>query len=465
MDVKNFRLSFKEKVGYGLGDFGCSMYWKLFTMYMTFFYTDVFGITAAAVGTMLLVTRIWDTANDPIMGVIADRTNTRWGKFRPYMVLLSIPFAVMGVLTFTTPDLSTSGKLVYAYVTYTLMMMLYTGVNVPYSSLLGVMSPNSNDRTLLGSYRFIFAFAGSILVLGIAKPLVDFFAEMRGGSQEFGWQMAMVAFGILAIILFALVFSWTRERIEPPKNQQRSLKQDLKDLVHNKPWFILLGAGIFTLIFNSVRDGTIMYYFKYYVEGSSEFNLGIIDKTYPFSSLFMVLGQAGNLIGVLFAGTISERIGKRYTFMYAMGIATALSIVFYFLSPQSYILMFLFQLIISMNAGIIFPLLLSMFGDAADYNEWKQGRRATGLIFSSYSTAQKLGWTLGTAFIGWLLALFGYEANVAQNAETLEGIRAMMSLIPALGAFISGLFIYFYKLDDKVMDQISTELAQSREQD
>ncbi|MDI6401342.1 glycoside-pentoside-hexuronide (GPH):cation symporter, partial [Balneolaceae bacterium ANBcel3] len=336
MDAQKHTLRFNEKVAYGLGDAACSMYWKIFTMYLVYFYTDVFGITAAAAGTLLLVTRIWDTANDPIMGVVADRTNTRFGKFRPYLLWFAIPFAIIGVLTFTTPDLSYTGKIIYAYITYLLMMMVYTVVNVPYGAILGVMSPNPAERTKLGTYRFLFAFGGSILVLAIAEPLVGFFQSNYSGEnpEAFGWQMAMVVIGAIAVAFLMYTFFFTSERVKPPKQQKTSLKKDLQDLLENKQWFLLLGAGIFTLIFNAVRDGTIIYYFRYYVETEGVINIAWLDMTYPFSSFFMVIGQAANLGGVFFASILASFIGKRYAYILAMVVAAIVSMFFFFIGPE-----------------------------------------------------------------------------------------------------------------------------------
>ncbi|WP_206485955.1 MFS transporter [Thalassotalea sp. G2M2-11] len=455
------RPDFKEKVGYGLGDFASSMYWKIFSVYLMVFYTDVFGISAAAVGTMFLVTRIWDTVNDPIMGVLSDRAESRWGKFRPFLLFGAIPFAVIGVITFITPDLSTTGKLVYAYVTYTLMMMAYTSVNVPYASLLGVISPYSEDRTSLASYRMVFAFAGSIFAFLLIDPLIGFFSNLAGDSPDLqqGWTYTMVVYGIIAATLFYFTFLLTRERISPPKEQSKSIKQDFTNLLHNKPWFILLGAALSTLIFNSMRDGSAVYYFKYYFEIQSFDFLGV---SLGITTTYLVVGQAANIVGVVLAKPISSVIGKKQTFMYAMFLAAIFSCGLYFISEQQFLIILALQVIVSMCAGIIFPLLWSMYADIADYSEHTTGRRATGLIFSSSSFSQKMGWTLGGAITGWSLALFGYEANVEQSEQAKEGLRLMISFLPAIGALISGLFIIFYKLTDDVVFDINKQLNVKR---
>ncbi|MFW5754211.1 MAG: MFS transporter [Marinilabiliaceae bacterium] len=453
-------IKIREKIAYGLGDAASSMYWKIFTFYLSIFYTDVFGIPAAAAGTMFLVTRIWDTTNDPIMGIIADRTNTRWGKFRPYLLWIVFPFAILGIVLFTTPEFSVNGKIVYAYITYTLMMMAYTAINVPYASLLGVMTANSNERTAFASYRMVFAFAGSLLVVGIFQPAVDFFDDVIGVHTENAYQLTMVVIGLIAVAFFLMTFSWTRERIKPPKDQQSSLKKDLKNLAGNIPWFIILGAGIMTLIFNSVRDGVAMYYFKYYV--MDETAISIWSMTFALSTLYLFLGQATNMIGVIMAKPISARIGKRKTFMYAMFMASALSIVFYFCNRENFFFIYLLQAMISFCAGIIFPLMWSMYADAADFSQYRTGRRATGLVFSASSMSQKLGWTLGGSINMWLLAFFGFEANVAQTPDTIEGIKYMMSIVPAIAALVSGGAMIFYKLSDHKMEEVIAELERRR---
>ena len=458
--MSNDIIKIREKIAYGLGDAASSMYWKIFTFYLSIFYTDVFGIPAAAAGTMFLVTRIWDTTNDPIMGIISDRTRSRWGKFRPFILWIAFPFAILGIVLFTTPDFSVNGKIVYAYITYTLMMMAYTAINVPYASLLGVMTANSNERTTFASYRMVFAFAGSLLVVGIFQPTVDFFHQNIGVHIENAYQLTLTLTGLVAIAFFLTTFTWTRERIKPPKDQKSSLKEDLKNLLGNIPWFIILGAGIMTLIFNSIRDGVTMYYFKYYV--MDETAISLWSMTFAYSTLYLFLGQATNMIGVIMAKPVSAKIGKRKTFMYAMFMAAALSVIFYFCNRENFFFIYLLQAMISFCAGIIFPLMWSMYADAADYSEYRTGRRATGLVFSASSMSQKLGWTLGGAINMWLLAFFGFEANVAQTPGTIEGIKYMMSFVPAAAALISGGAMIFYKLSDRKMAQIINELSHIR---
>lgn len=454
-----------EKIGYGFGDMASSMFWKLFGAYLMIFYTDVFGLPAAVLGTMFLITRIWDSAFDPIVGVVADRTHSRWGKFRPYLLWLAVPFGIIGVLTFVTPDWSPIGKLVYAYVTYSLMMMIYSAINVPYASLLGVMSPNPKERNTLSTYRMTFAYIGSFIALLLFMPLVNFFSGNSKdlGDQQTGWTMAVVVIAILCIILFFGCFAWTKERVKPIKEAQNPLKEDLKDLFKNKPWWILLGAGVAALVFNSIRDGATVYYFKYFVVEEDYATVSFFGMSFVLSGLYLALGQAANIIGVIAAAPVSNRIGKRNTYMWAMIIATVLSVIFYWFDKEDLIWMFVFQALISICAGSIFPLLWSMYADCADYSELKTGNRATGLIFSSSSMSQKFGWAIGTAITGWLLGFFGFQANAVQSEEAISGIKMFLSFLPAVGTILSVVFISMYPLTEKKMKDITTELECKRQ--
>lgn len=453
------QVTLREKIGYGFGDAASSMYWKIFGMYLLFFYTDVFGLAAGAVGTMFLITRIWDSFFDPVVGVLADRTETRWGKFRPYLLYVAIPFGLIGIATFYVPNFSSGGKLIYAYLTYSLMMMVYSLINVPYASLLGVMSADGKVRTSLSSYRMVFAFIGSLIALWLIEPLVKGFGNGLLNSPR-GWSMAIIIFSVITTLLFFGCFAWTRERIRPIVEEKSSLKEDVKDLLGNRPWWILLGAGIAALIFNSIRDGGAVYYFKYFVQDAKEYN--IFNSSLSLTTIYLVLGQAANIIGVILAAPVSNKIGKKKTFLVAMLLATVLSILFYLLNKNNVAMILLLQVLISICAGSIFPLLWSMYADIADYSEWKQGRRATGLIFSSSSMSQKFGWTIGGAMTGWLLAYFGFKANVEQTAFTQHGIRLMLSLLPAIGTILSVIFISFYPLNEQKMMDITADLEKRR---
>lgn len=454
-----------EKIGYGFGDMASSMFWKLFGAYLMIFYTDVFGLPAAAVGTMFLITRIWDSAFDPIVGVVADRTNTRWGKFRPYLLWLAVPFGVIGVLTFFTPSLSDTGMLVYAYLTYSLMMMVYSAINVPYASLLGVMSPDPKDRNVLSTFRMTFAYIGSFIALFFFMTIVESFgghSSQSIESQQTAWTITVAIFAIVCIALFLGCFALTKERVKAIKQEQTNLMEDIKDLLNNRPWWILLGAGVAALVFNSIRDGATVYYFKYFIDEDATSGVSIFSTSFKLSAFYLGLGQLANIIGVILAAPVSNKIGKRNTYMWAMIIATVLSVVFYWFDKSDLTMIFLFQGLISICAGAIFPLLWSMYADCADYSELKTGNRATGLIFSSSSMSQKFGWAIGTALTGWLLAFFGFEANAVQSAETIDGIKMFLSILPAVGTALSVLFICMYPLTEKKMTEITSQLEAKR---
>lgn len=456
--MKN-RIRLQEKIGYGFGDLASSMFWKLFSMYLMFFYTDIVELSPASVGTMLLLTRLWDGLNDPIMGIIADRTQTKFGKFRPYLLWVAIPFAIIGILTFSAPDFSPSGKLIYAYITYTLMMMVYTAINVPYSSLMGVMTSDTKERTSLASFRFIGAYTGGIFMTATVPYMLDYFKN-TGVNQADSFQYSVMMYAFLAALFFVLTFLMTKERVAPLK-EKISLKNDLKDLAKNAQWFIVLGAGISILIFNSLRDGSIAYYFKYFVKDQEVPWFGYVtwDK---LAGAYMTVWLGSNLLGVLLAEPVSQKIGKKTTFVFAMILASVLSFMLYWLDPENVIAVFILNVFIGITAGIVLPLIWSMYADIADYSEWKTGRRATGLIFSSSSMSQKLGWTLGGAVTGWLLAFYGFEANIEQSQNALKGIKLLISVYPAIGALLSVLFIIFYKLSDSFMTSISNELYLKR---
>ena len=441
-----------------------SMFWKLFGAYLMIFYTDIFGLPAAMVGTMFLVTRIWDSVFDPVIGIIADRTDSRWGKFRPYLLFLAVPFGLIGVLTFYTPPFGNVGKLVYAYITYSLMMMVYSAINVPYASLLGVMSPNPGERNTLSTYRMMFAYIGSFIALLLFMPMVNAFSRHSENiaDQQTAWLMAVAVIAAICILLFFGCFAWTKERVQPINRQKTSLKADIKDLFHNKPWWILFGSGIGTLVFNSIRDGAAVYYFKYYVVEENFYTISLFGISFVLSGLFLSVGQMANIIGVILAAPLSNRLGKKKTFAISMLTAAALSVIFFWFDKDDLMWIFIFQCLISICAGCIFPLLWSMYADCTDYSELNTGHRATGLIFSASSMSQKFGWAIGTAVTGWLLSYFGFQANAEQSPETIHGIKLFLSWLPAAAACISVLFIVCYPLGEQKMKDIISKLNLKR---
>jgi len=457
----NQKLKFSEKVGYSLGDMASNLYFQTFILFITIFYTDVFGISAKAVGTMFLVTKIWDAINDPMMGMIADRTETRCGKFRPYILWFAIPFGLIGVLAFTTPDLSQTGKLIYAYITYTLLMMLYTVINVPYSALMGVITSNARVRTVVSQFRFVAAFLGGLIVQYSVLRMVKRFG---GGNEALGWQLAMVVLSALAIVLFFITFATTKERVKPPKGQKTTLKDDLHDLFNNKPWLLIGGATVFQLTYILIRTSCIMYYFKYFVQDQQMMLLG---KTYSFSyqsmvSTFFMAGSLVTILGSILAGWFSKVLGKRNTYAGFLGASGIFAVLFYFLSPNDIILMFVFQFLVSFALGPVSVLQWAMYTDTADYSELETGRRATGLVMSASLFALKLGVALGASILAWILSGYGYVPNVQQTATSLLGIRMAISIYAAIPALIGAGIMFFYPLTNERMVEIEKELNARR---
>ncbi|MGA3024286.1 MAG: MFS transporter [Bryobacteraceae bacterium] len=445
------KIRFQEKVAYGLGDTASNFYFQMFMNFLLFFYTDVFGIGAAAAGTMLFVARFWDAAIDPGMGVIADRTHTRWGHYRPYLLWGCLPMAVTGVATFYTPQLDATGRLVYAYVTYTLVMMAYTFINIPYSALMGVISPNSLERTTVSTYRFVLSYGGLFAVQGLTLPLVKYFGRgmaPQAGDQR-GFMMVMVVYGIVGTALFLVTFAGTRERVQPAKGESNALRGDLKDLMHNRPWIMVCFIGVFALCHIAVRMGAILYYFKYYVA---------VPNYKELVTEFMLLGTVGVILGTSTAGTLAKWFGKRRAYMGLMTIASALCVALYFVPKEQIILVFAIWIVISMLFAPTSPLLWAFYADTADYAEWKTGRRATGLVFSAASFSQKVGWLVGGSLAGWMLAWFGFHPNVEQTVHAQNGIRLMLTIIPAGFGFLSALAVKFYSLGDDVMVKIEQDL-------
>lgn len=455
------RLSLKEKIGFSLGDMASNLFFQTFIVFLPIFYTDVFGISAAAMGTMFLATRVWDAVNDPLMGMIADRTNTRWGKFRPYIAGFAIPFAVAGFLTFTTPNFDSSGKIIYAYITYTLLLMLYTAVNVPYSALMGVITPNSMERTEVSTFRFVAAFIGQTIVGAVTLSLVGFFGK---GDAHVGWQWTMGCFGVVAAILFFITFASTKERVLPPKEQKTNIKQDLKDLFKNKPWLLIAGATIFQLTYIVMRGSTTAYYFRYYVHDQQLVLFGntINLSVDAFTSSFITMGTISTLIGAILTMWFSKRLDKKNTYAGFLTASAVFSGFFYFLQPGNVILIYLLNVLVSFFFGSVSVLQWAMYTDTADFGEWKMGRRATGLIMAASLFALKLGLTLGGAIVGWVLAYYGFVANQPQTPGTLKGIVLLMSIYPAIIGIIGGLLMIFYPLTNTMMVKIEEDLTARR---
>ena len=464
-------MKLSEKIGYGFGDMSSSMFWKLFSYFLPFFYSNVFGLSLADAGILMLVTRIWDAVSDPMMGIICDRTKTRWGKYRPYLLFFALPFAVCGILLFTTPE---NGKTLWAYITYICMMTVYTGINVPYGSLLNVMTADSDEKSVLSSYRMFFAYGGSFIALFAWEPLCNMFdkarvvsAEAAGGlasisTSPVAWNRAMIVIAACCFIFFILSFLLTKEHVKSESTV--SVGQDLKLLLKNKPWWLLIGAALASNLFNTVRGTTTAYFFADYILKTVE-----MAPQWAFlvsASIFLSIGEVANMVGVVIAVPMSKKLGKKSTYMVSMAVLIVLSIAFFFLPATTggYWAMLFFQILISTFTGIISPLVWSMYADVADYSELKDGTASTGLIFSSASMAQKFGGAFGGSAVMWLLAAFGYNtvAGAVQTDTAILGLRILMSWGPALVAALSILVVWFYPLTKKKMEGVQAELAVKR---
>jgi GPH family glycoside/pentoside/hexuronide:cation symporter len=457
------KLPMREKLSYGFGDLASVLYWQTFMLYFTFFYTDVFLIPAAVAATMFLVSRIWDGICDPIMGMIADRTNTRWGKFRPYLLWMCVPFAVAGVLTFTVPNFGPSGKLIWAYATFNLLMMLYTAINIPYTALLGVISADSSERTTVSSVKFLFAFSAGIIVSATLLPMVK---TIGAGNDAHGWQMSFVIYGIAAVIFFLIAFRGTHERVQPPKEQKSSVKQDLYELLTNGPWLITLAVTITFILFVAVRSSVTVHYFKYVVGVQSVTLPFLGTNSYDFNALasaFNTVGQVSSFIGVLLVSPFAKAVGKKTAFAILLVLAVVCTTSYYFLKPDQLGLIFFLQVIGSMTGGPLSVLLWAMYADTADYGEWKRHRRTTGLVFSAATMSQKIGWAFGAFVALTLMSQVGFAPNQAQSPDSLKGLLLLFSLVPAVFGVVALAILGFYPLREKRVAEIGAELAARRE--
>lgn len=455
--VPGQRLAFTEKLGYGLGDAASNFFFQVFNIFLLYFYTDVFGLEAALVGVMFIVTKVVDAVSDPLMGLVADRTESRWGKFRPYLLWGAIPYGLCGYAMFAGPELSDSGKLIYAYVTYTMMMLAYTVINIPYSALMGVMTPNSLERTSISSYRFVCAFTAAWLIGTFVTPLKTI---LGGGDEAQGFRLTMMIFAVISVALFWVTFATTRERVKPMQ-EKSSLKLDFRAMMGNRPWLMLFFAAIFTLMNVAVRNGAIMYYFKYYVGDDGSPIFLIFDQT----AVFMSLGLFTMVVGIACTKMLAARFDKRLLLI-VLSLLNALAMALFFvIPPDEFWLMVIVNCIGTIIIGPTPALVWAMYADTADYGEWKSGRRTTALVFSALQFAQKLGLAVGAGLSGFILSLFGFIANQAQSELSIMGIRLMFSIFPATLALLGVIAIFFYPLRDTQVKEIEAKLNERHGRD
>ena len=459
----------KEKIGYGFGDMSSSMFWKIFSAYLPIFYATVFHLSLEVTGVLMLVTRIWDAVSDPMMGIIADRTSTRWGKYRPYLLWIAVPFAVAGVLLFTKPAFGETGNTVWAFVTYILMMTVYTAINVPYGSMLGVMTEDSDEKTVFSSFRMFFAYAGSFIVLALWEPLCNWFAGADDGAaltrDPQAWQYAMMVIGCVCAALFVLTFAMTRENVKTVAKTTR-VKEDLGSLLHNGPWWILLGGVLFFNFFNAIRYAVIPFYFTSLIAADAHLSFFSVEFLF-YAGIFLAVGEVANMAGVAIATPITFKLGKKSTFLWSLVALIVLCIAFYYVPTSgagAYWTLMVLQVLVCILTGVISPLVWSMYADISDYAELKFKTASTGLIFSSSSMAQKFGGAFGASAVMWILAAFGFNAQegAVQTEEAVHGIRLLMSWIPAGIAVISLVFVVIYPLTTQRMKDINEQLKKFR---
>jgi len=439
------RLALKEKIGYSLGDTAANIAWRSITTFLLVFYTDVFGISAAAAGLLLLLARISDGGLDVVVGMLADRTQSRQGKFRPWILYSAVPLGILMALTFTTPHFSYNGKLVYAYITYILMMFVYTANNIPYSALMGVMTSSHKERTSLSSFRFAGAYLGGIITQGFLLYLVMF---LGNGNRNLGYQYSMYLFALILVVFLLITFFTTRERVVPSKDQQTGVGKDLRDLVTNRPWLILLVTGFLFVTYNSIKQGITVIYFDRYI--------GNISLTaYYMVSLLIV-----SMIAALVTTPLAHYFGKRNLFIYVLLFSGLSSGCLYFLGPTDIKGLFSLGILSEFGAGIIPVLFFAMLGDSADYSEWKHNRRATGLFYSAGTFAMKFGGGVAGAIIGFVLSSYHYNGMDNNSVHVaVPGIKLLMSWIPGIFAAFGALVLSVYPLTRKKMDQVEADLV------
>jgi GPH family glycoside/pentoside/hexuronide:cation symporter len=437
-------LSWREKLSYGVADMGFNFFWTNIATFLLIFYTDTFGISAAAAATMMSTIKIVNAFTDPMIGALADRTRTRWGKFRPWLVWMCLPLAGAAVLTYTTPNLDGNAKLAWAYGTYLLMMVCYTGVNIPYNALSGVISADPQERSTVNGLRFIFAFAGSTLVTAATPALV---ARLGAGDDRRGWQLTMLVWALAACVLFVVTFLNTRERVLPPAGQRSNVWRDVRDLAGNRPWVVLFFLALIIMVTITLRTASAAYYFKYVV--------GRPDLMAAFVPTYMVAAA----IGAACTPLLTRRVDKKVLMIVLMSATALLSAGFYVVPSDQVVLMFVLQAGLGLVLGPKSPLAFSMYADTADYNEWRTGRRATAMTFAAATFSQKLGTAVAVAVIGSVFTALGYVANAAQTSGSREGIVWLMSFIPAAFAIVAVLVMCFYNLDGRQLARIQADLA------
>ncbi|WP_163407310.1 MFS transporter [Flavobacterium ajazii] len=476
MNLSSQKLSIKEKIGYSLGDLAANLVFQTLMTYLAYFYTDIYGLSPAHSSIiMLVVGLIAAFIFNPVIGALADRTNTKWGKFRPWILWTSVPLGIIALLAFTTPGFSYQGKVIYAVITYSLLLLLYAANNLPYSALSGVITGDMGERNSMSAYRFVavmFAqFFVQVFMLGIIK-------SAGNGDKAIGIEKVMTALAIIGTIMLLITFLTTKERIVPKPEQKSSVKEDLSDLIKNKPWIIMLTLTLLVFVTLAMKGGSYVYYFENYVNKDelAVFIQPILDflssiglNTFgddPVSAGFGLFNAGGiifMIVGITLSKRFADKYGKRNVFGLFLFISTLFIIAFYFLSPTAVGLMFFSQIFHGFFYGITIPLLWAMIADVADYSEWKNNRRATAIIFSAMMVGLKAGLSIGGALTTSLLGHFDYVPNAASQSDiAINGIKLLVSVFPAIPFLIGGGLLFFYEIDKKMEVQIESDLKERR---
>jgi Na+/melibiose symporter-like transporter len=488
MNPSTQRLSFREKFGYSLGDAATNFFFQTMLMYQNRFYTDTFGLSAAAAFWLFLLVRFWDAFFDPVVGVASDRTNSRWGKFRPWVLWSALPFGLVFWLTFTTPHFGPEAKIIYAWATYLLLMMLYSANNTPYSALTGVMTEDVDERTSISTYRFFSAMVATLVVQGLTRPLVYKFGH---GDDAKGWSITIGIYAALSVVFYLITFVSVRERVRPDPAQKTSVRGDMADVLKSRPWIMMFLLTLCIFITLAWRGSSMDYYFKYYVDrgrllqflqtvglgapavGATSWWKTVLDwfglTVAPNGSnagdvgfgFFNMSGIALTIFGVLCSKPLSMRFGKKTVFLVGMAAATVVTALIYVVPSDSVGLLYVLSLAWPAAWGPTIPLLWAMIADVADYSEWKTGRRATGFVYAGIVFALKAG-LMGGALTSLVLAAYGYVPNVAQSTLALHGIRLSATVFSAVPFALGLICVALYPITKELNLRIGGELAERR---
>ena len=471
------KLSFTEKIGYSLGDLAANLVFQTLMTYLAYFYTDIYGLQADdATALMFIVGTIAAFGFNPIVGAIADRTKSKWGKFRPWILWTAVPLGVISVLAFTTPDFSYKGKVIYAVVTYTLLLLLYASSNLPYSALSGVITGNMKERNSISSFRFVAVMFAQFFVQVFMLPIIIYAGE---GDKAVGIEIVMTWLAIIGTILLFITFFTTKERVIPKKEQESTLREDFADLISNKPWVIMLILTTLTFISLAIKGGSYVYYFENFIDVSYltnfispilEFLTSVGINSFgndPVSAGFGLFNAGGiifMIVGIGFSKPLADKYGKRNVFGWFLFISTLFILLFYFLKPTSIAFIFGAQILHGFFYGITIPLLWAMIADVADFSEWKNNRRATAIIFSAMMVGLKLGLTIGSSLVTQILSSYGYVANseLGQSSEAILGTKLLVSVYPAIPFLIGVALLFFYEINKSMESQIEFDLKQRR---